>query len=74
MRTAFSSPRGEQAWLKQYDANWWIFPNWKLDISSKKELLEQAGYRLFVQQMEPVPKGLKMKKRPGLWNWDVSLL
>ena len=48
--TAFSSPRGEQAWLKKYDDNFWIFPNWKLDISSKKEILEQAGYCLFVHR------------------------
>jgi putative protease len=70
---AFSSPRGEQAWLKQYDTDFWIFPNWKLDISSKKEILMQAGYRLFLHQPEPLPRKVKMKKRPGLWNWDVDL-
>ena len=69
----FSSPRGEQAWIKRYDANVWVFPNWKLDLSPKKKELERAGYNLFAYLVEPLPRGIKMKKRPGLWNWDLDL-
>lgn len=71
--TAFASPRGEQAWVKKYDDNFWVFPNWKFDIRAKKKALQEAGYRLFIHLSEPIPPGIKIKKRPGLWNWDVKL-
>ena len=71
---AFSSPRGEQAWVAEYDSNYWMYPNWKMDLKSHKKLLQQAGYRLFVELVEPIPKGVKLKKRKGLWNWDGKLL
>ncbi|MBW2643987.1 MAG: hypothetical protein JRC89_11635 [Deltaproteobacteria bacterium] len=54
------SPKGEE--------------NWKLDISAKKNHLEKAGYRLFVHLVEPVPKEMTLKKRPGLWNWNLDLM
>lgn len=67
------SPRGEQAWVHRYGANDWIFPNWKLDLTDRKSGLSRAGYQLFVHLEEPVPRGLSLKRRPGLWNWEVGL-
>lgn len=69
----FSSPKGEQAWVKKYGSDFWVYPSWKLDLSDKKQSLIKAGYSLFVHIIEPLPKGIKMKKRPGLWNWDLGL-
>jgi putative protease len=71
---AFSSPRGEQAWVTRYDSNYWVYPNWKMDLNSHKKLLQKAGYKLFVELVEPIPGGVKLKKRKGLWNWDGKLL
>lgn len=73
MDTVFNSPKREQAWVKKYNHNFWVYPNWKLDIRNKREELVKAGYSMFVNIIEPVPKGVKMKKRPGLWNWDIGL-
>ena len=70
---AFSSPMGEQAWTTRHGPDYWIYPNWKLDLSSHKKALQSAGYALFVDLIEPLPKGVKMKKRKGLWNWDIRL-
>ena len=70
---SFSSPRGEQAWLKKYGSDYWIFPNWPLNMQTKKEKLIRAGYQLLVHLVEPVPRQVKMKKRQGLWNWDIGL-
>ena len=70
----FASPRGEQAWATSYDDNFWIFPNWRLDLTSRQTELEKAGYALFVNLNEPLPKGVKMMKRPGMWNWNGKLL
>ncbi len=28
---------------------------------------------MFVHLAEPVPSKVKMKKRPGLWNWNLKL-
>ena len=72
--TSFTSPKGEAAWVKKYDSNYWVYPNWKLDLRTKQKALEKAGYKLFVHLIEPVPKNVALKKRPGLWNWDLELL
>ncbi len=70
---AFSSPRGEQAWVAKYDTDYWVYPNWKMDLKSQKKLLQKAGYKLFVDLIEPIPRTVKLKKRQGLWNWEHSL-
>lgn len=69
----FISPKGEQAWVAKYGPDFWVYPNWKFDLRSKKEELIQAGYTMFVTIIEPLPAGVKLKKRPGLWNWDIGL-
>jgi len=69
----FSSPKGEQAWVKKYGSDFWVYPNWELDLSDKKEMLKKAGYSFFVHIIEPLPEAVKMKRRPGLWNWDLEL-
>lgn len=70
----FVSPRGEQAWIRKYGNDVWVYPNWKIDIRAKKNELLRAGYCMFVHLNEPLPKTVELKKRPGLWNWDVNLL
>ena len=72
--TPFTSPKGEAAWVKKYESDYWVFPNWKLDLGIKRKALEKAGYRLFVHFLEPIPKDVALKKRPGLWNWELELL
>lgn len=71
---AFTSPKGETAWISKHNSNYFVFPNWLLDLSSKKELLEKAGFSLFVNIHETIPPGIKIKNRPGLWNWNLKLL
>ncbi|MGD2028743.1 MAG: peptidase U32 family protein [Desulfobacterales bacterium] len=68
------SPKGEESWIQKFESDYWVYPNWKLDISAKKKELEKAGYRLFIHLVEPIPKEVILKKRPGLWNWDLDLL
>ncbi|MFH2218506.1 MAG: U32 family peptidase [Pseudomonadota bacterium] len=70
----FTSPMGEQAWVSKHGPDFWLFPNWNLDLRDKQQELEQAGYSLFVHLLEPVPKEVKLKEREGVWNWDVNLL
>ncbi|MBF0225493.1 MAG: U32 family peptidase [Desulfobacterales bacterium] len=67
------SPKGEDFWIKKYDKNYWIFPNWMIDFSSEKTMLEQAGYSMFVNIKESLPYGINFKKRPGKWNLDIDL-
>ena len=73
LREPFDSPRGEQAWVDRHGPDYWVFPNWRLDITEKRALLEQAGVRIFAHLDEPVPKGVTLKDRPGLWNWKIGL-
>jgi putative protease len=69
-----TSPKGEESWAGKYESGYWVYPNWKLDLNAKKNELEKAGYRVFVHLPEPVPKAVTLKKRSGLWNWDLDLL
>ncbi len=74
LNNLFSSPMGEKSWVSKRDDNFWVFPEWELDLTSKRKELQNAGYQIFVSMQEPVPKGVFMKKRPGLWNWKMSVL
>ncbi|MBF0573308.1 MAG: U32 family peptidase [Desulfamplus sp.] len=70
----FVSPRGEGSWVMKKDNNFWVFPNWQLDLSHNRELLKEAGYRLLLYIDEPISNNFNMKQRPGLWNWEIGLL
>ena len=70
----FTSPKGEAAWATKIESDYWVYPNWRLDLNAHRKTLEKQGYRLFVNLMEPIPKNVSLKKRPGLWNWEVGLL
>ena len=69
----FVSPKGEQGWVKRYGQLYWVYPNWPIDLRSVQERLHGFGFRLFVHLDEPVPHNIKIKKRPGRWNWDIGL-
>jgi putative protease len=69
----FNSPKGEQAWARQYGSDVWVFPNWPVDLISRKDALIKAGYKMLVHLSEPLPKNVKLKERPGLWNWEIGL-
>jgi putative protease len=71
---AFMSPKGETAWISKHNSNYHVFPNWPLDFTSKKEILAKAGFSLFVYVHESIPKDIRMKERPGSWNWGLKLL
>lgn len=70
----FTSPMGEAAWTSKYNATYHTFPNWSLDLSSKTDELKQAGFAMLVNLFENIPKGIRMKPRPGTWNWHLKLL
>lgn len=72
--TLFISPKGEGAWVRRHGSDYWVFPNWNYDLTEKRPMLQAAGFELFVSLREPLPKGVEMKKRPGVWNWDVGLM
>jgi len=74
LNQAFTSPMGETAWISKHNNNYLVFPNWTLDLNTKKEQLKKAGFSLFVSIHENIPKGIKMKSRQGLWNWNLKLL
>jgi putative protease len=69
----FKSPKGEITWVNHYDFNDWVFANWRLDLNEKRKWLERIGYSLFIDLNEPIPLKVNLKKRPGVWNWDLGL-
>ncbi|MFZ1201496.1 MAG: peptidase U32 family protein [Desulfobacterales bacterium] len=69
----FTSPRGEQSWVHRNGSDYWMYPNWHLDLRAKTAELKKAGYRMIVHLIEPLPPDIRLKPRPGLWNWDIGL-
>ncbi|MBT8342931.1 MAG: U32 family peptidase [Desulfatitalea sp.] len=69
----FESPKGEHGWAQRYGSLYWIFPNWPITLRVAQESLIKAGFRLFVHLEEPVPKDIRLKQRPGKWNWEIGL-
>lgn len=74
LNQSFTSPMGETSWASKHNNNYYIFPNWLLDLTSQKATLETCGYSLFMQMHENIPNSIKLKNRPGLWNWNIKLL
>jgi putative protease len=72
LNTLFASPKNEDAWAVKHGSCIWIYPNWGIDILSEKEKLKKAGYKFFVNMIEPIPKEVYLKIRPGRWNWDMK--
>ncbi len=70
----FVSPMGEYAWVARHGDDFWVYPNWELDLTAKRDELIKAGCKLFVHMEETLPGKVSMKKRPGLWNWKLKLL
>lgn len=70
----FQSPMGEASWVTCNNGDYWVFPGWRLDLTAKLRELESNGYSLFATLEEPLPKGMKLKQRQGLWNWNLRLL
>jgi putative protease len=73
LRVPFDSPRGEQAWVDQFGPDYWVFPNWRLDINENRALPDQAGMQMFAPLEEPVSKAMTIKKGPGFWIWEIGL-
>jgi putative protease len=73
LRVPFDSPRGEQAWVDQHGPDYWTFPNWRMDITEKRRILQQAGIQMFAHLDEAVPPAVTIKNRPGLWNWKIGM-
>lgn len=71
--TPFASPRKEQAWVQSRGDNYWVYPDWPIDLRDKAGVLKKAGYKMFVHLHETFPASVPLKKRPGKWNWDVGL-
>ena len=70
----FASPKGEMFWSRVYGENVWLYPAWPLDFSAQRQELLDAGYCFFATLQENLPKTLPPTSRPGLFNWEGSLL
>jgi U32 family peptidase len=73
LNAPFISPKNETAFVKKYGSCFFIYPNWALDLSSKKNVLQKAGFSFFVHMMELFERDIKMKQRKSLWNWKLGL-
>ena len=70
----FMSPKGEVFWARTYGGNVWIYPGWPLDLSSRRQELQTAGYSFFARLEEHVPPTLPEARRQSLFNWEGALL
>ncbi|WP_320170016.1 U32 family peptidase [Maridesulfovibrio sp.] len=68
------SQKKEICWARQYGQNYWIYPGWPIDLSAERKTLENAGYAMFLDIQEPLPKSVPAPVRTSTFNWDLSLL
>lgn len=69
----FESPKKEHAWVSRHGEDYWVFPEWPVDLRDSVEPLRKAGYGMFVHLHEDFPRTLSPKKRPGRWNYEHGL-
>lgn len=69
-----SSPKQEVCWAVRYDQNYYIYANWSVDLYKRREELSRAGYSLFINMREPMPREIPRKDRDCIFNWDIGLL
>ncbi|MCA1987200.1 MAG: U32 family peptidase, partial [Desulfovibrio sp.] len=69
-----ASPKGETFFTRPYGPLSWIFPAWPLDLTSRTEALEQAGYGVFIHLKEPQAKRVDTPGRSSQFNWDIGML
>lgn len=74
LNEAFVSPKREVFWARHYGQNLWIYPGWPLDISPAKEQLQAAGYKIFVNIKESLPREVPEPQRSSPFNWELGLL
>jgi putative protease len=68
------SPMGEISFVRAFDGNTWLFPNWPLDLSEEEQALSAAGYCIFVHIQEPFPRSVPKADRTTKFNWDLQLM
>lgn len=73
-REPLTSPKGEVYWPRTLGQNLWLFPSWPVDFSEHRQLLENAGYRWFVNLEETRPKEVADPGRTTVMNWEGGLL
>jgi putative protease len=69
-----TSPKGEVCWATRYGQNYWLYPNWELDLSPQEQELAKAGYVQNIHMREPLPKSVEQNTRGCVFNWEVGLL
>lgn len=71
----FFSPKKEGGFVKKYDSLYWIYPSWQIDLNEYKNDLKKAGYSLFVEINESVPReAVSERRKTSKLNWDLNLL
>ncbi|MEL7640715.1 MAG: U32 family peptidase [Solidesulfovibrio sp.] len=68
------SPKEEGLWAVKYDKTYWLYANWEMDLYKHRDALEKAGYAVFVDLREPLPKDVARRERTSHFNWEVGLL
>ncbi|MDM8537055.1 U32 family peptidase [Desulfobacterales bacterium HSG17] len=67
------SPKKEETWSRSFDETLYIYPNWRLDLSTHRKTLSAMGFKFFFQFADAIPKNVTMKERPGYWNFTIGL-
>ena len=68
------SPKDEALWAVKYDRTYWLYANWEVDLYKHREALTRAGYLVFADLREPLPKDIIRRERTSHFNWEVGLL
>jgi putative protease len=68
-----ASPKNEVSWVKKYGPTYYHFPNWELDLTEKRQQLEEAGYVLLARLHEKRVSKARQPAGAKRFNWDLDL-
>ncbi len=68
--TKLLSPKKEGLWIKKLGFNYYLFPDWLVDLRGETGVLKKAGFDLFLELIISVPHNIKIQKRKYLFNWN----
>ncbi len=69
LNTPIISPKKECFFVSEIGKNYYVYPNWLVDLRNEIPLLKKAGFVMFLEIDIPFPKGVKKEKKPYKFNF-----
>lgn len=63
------SPKKEKLWIADMGKNFYVYPNWVIDLRKEIPILKKAGFVMFLELHIPLTKTIKKETAPYKFNF-----